>query len=414
MSIWSSRVSEHPAVGELKEVAELLDELSAEADDEAAEHLDRGRRLVSLLRTRLTDGDPLLLTQSWLHEAQQHVAALRRSVEQWRDRGGDLNLTAETDALASKLNEVDRGAASAEAAALSEEVSSFRRSLGQQAGHTRRELEEVTKEKDELASALEASKAQVAELVQTVESQKARLDEAISRNEEQFSRAQEQRSTRFSDVLEQERAEAEKLREQLRADDERALSDLRAEVEETAKATKSQVEELIAEVQEQKAAAERIVQATAQTGMIGGFQKDADAERTSAMVWGIVAVLAGVAVAGVGVLTLLGATDAETLINVQEATSKLLIGGALGAVATFAGKRCVDHRREERFVRRRELDLAAIGPYLEALDDPDARKQLLVQMAGQAFFRDQSSDPDEEPKLALSMVKDLVKAAGRS
>jgi hypothetical protein len=225
-----------------------------------------------------------------------------------------------------------------------------------------------------------ASSTHLDDLTNTVNEQKARLEEAIRSNQEQFSQAQETRVREFGEQA----AELEARVTQTESESKEKFSEIENRLEEELTETRGTLNERLADAQ-------RIVGAIATTGTIGGFKKEADSQKTTADVFRGLAVLAGL---GAVVLAILGVVHAsrstgDTSDVLAKGLASFVFFGIAGYLATQSGK----HRDREERARRRELELAAFGPFIEDLQ-PEKQEELVAKLADRMFGHEPPSDSD--------------------
>jgi hypothetical protein len=88
----------------------------------------------------------------------------------------------------------------------------------------------------------------------------------------------------------------------------------------------------------------------------------------------------------------LGAQNDSTQFLVSKSTVGLI--GLI--VAGYAARQAAEHRAEERTAKRLGLDLAALEPFLENVEDP---KELRVDIARRVFAPESSTT--DEPRFAF-------------
>lgn len=168
---------------------------------------------------------------------------------------------------------------------------------------------------------------------------------------------------------------------------------------------------MIASLEEQKAAALKLVNATGAIAYSGSYGGYAAQQGRAATRWAILTVIALVG------LSLFGAWQVIELhggaIDLTQLALRLVVTVPAFALVAFAARESGKHRENERKARRLELELAAIDPYL-ALLDATKRDEIKAQVATRMF-----AQPDQLPlaedgitpvvKELISLVKDLAK-----
>jgi ElaB/YqjD/DUF883 family membrane-anchored ribosome-binding protein len=225
---------------------------------------------------------------------------------------------------------------------------------------------------------------QVAQAGTVVEGQKGRLDTAIADFQQQFSNAQEQRSQRFEEEvrkLTEARSETLKQLEDSANDDHERLRD--------------QGEEQVERLRQLHQQASTLVEAIGARGISGGYGQHATEEKRNADRWRWITVAALVAVAGGGLIALL--TTQNMPFQWERFLAKAALTAPLIALAAYASRQSGHHRNAERQARRRDLDLAALHPYLATLPE-DIQQEIKREIASRLFVRDElpSTIPGED------------------
>lgn len=145
-----------------------------------------------------------------------------------------------------------------------------------------------------------------------------------------------------------------------------------------------QVQAYLDDLEEKKTAAEKIVGAVAQTGMVGGYQKIANAEQKTTRVWQVVTVLS--ILGFVGLMLFVVPTPADGVLEWSELIGRTLAALGLGGLAAYAGKEASKHAERERHNRRIELEIASVGPFLAELPKEE-RDAIIKEVADRTFGR---------------------------
>lgn len=129
------------------------------------------------------------------------------------------------------------------------------------------------------------------------------------------------------------------------------------------------------------------------TASVAGFyQAEANKQRKAANVWRIV---------GVGVLAIFALAAVMELIfgdpspSLEHTLARLPIAAAVAALAAYTLKESGTHRRLERTLRQRELDVSSIKGVLANMGDPVAAERVELEHA-RRLFGVLPADPGEE------------------
>jgi hypothetical protein len=239
-----------------------------------------------------------------------------------------------------------------------------------------------------------------------IQTQKGRLDTAIAEFQQQFSKQQDARQEQFT-AAEKERTEGfskalderdKKFDEVSDAHKERfdkicdAASDKLAKLHEE---TTVQIKSYIGTLDEYKEKAEKLVHVIGNTGMVGGYQKTANTERTTARVWQVLAVLSLGGFIWFAVSLSSAALAAQ--ISWGNFGARAVVAFAFGIAAAFCARQSDRHEDSEAYNRRIELELASIDPYLVGLPD-DTQHAVKVELAKRLFG--QKPTPKKQQKVS--------------
>lgn len=269
-------------------------------------------------------------------------------------------------------------AADAEIAALREQVEDLKQRIAEAD-------EQRTADAETAQTSLAGLQEKIAESDQAVATQTTQLQEQIETQRAAFSEEAEQRETAFKESEEAREAAADEQREQ-----------------QSQRATK-----LLSELQGYREQARGLIEATGRDAVSGDYQVWAKAQGKVAKWWNVAAVAVGLITVGALVWVVLGARNDTTQFLI--AKSSVGIIGLI--VAGYCGRQAAEHRAEERTAKRLGLDLAALEPFLENVEDP---QELRVEIARRVFAPEPPA-PDERRislgrrGMSLSELTEFVK-----
>lgn len=156
-----------------------------------------------------------------------------------------------------------------------------------------------------------------------------------------------------------------------------------SELMESAKRTLSEIEVKLGEAQ-------KLVTIISNHGVIGGYQKAANAERIAKWVWQ--------SATAITLISLIAYATNHLTSNLEwvALVPRSLIAGAFIALASYAGLQAEKHRKAEQKNRRLELGLAAIDPFLANLD-PQERDKLKQNLISSLFEKDNDEEKTTNP-----------------
>lgn len=426
MSDWTKRITDHPFMGALSSAVSYLETLDAPADVAAAADLARVRHVLSTLRSRLAGADPALLLPKPLTALQPTLQAILdtcKAFGQSSQRTHLVNANQHLDSLLVSVAALPLSAATVDNESASSTIESVRR----RSEETHRVLLDQVEEARKQAS---VSVVELTQLRSAIAEQQKRNDAAIAQHQQQHSAAQDERQKQFAKA-EAARAEAEQKRteafaagqEARKQEFERVLNALREEAsaqearranelseKEAARESrftkleadaKLKADTLIAELVKLKARAEELVRVTANTGMVGGYQKNANDERSAARLWKSIAFFAALGLVVFAVLAFVFTTSSS--FSWPMFAGRVFVATTFGLLGVYAARLADRHLRAERVHRQAELELASIDPFLVGLPEGEAQ-QIKKSFAQRAFGR---PHPEDAPT-------DLMPAAGLS
>jgi hypothetical protein len=422
MTEYHDRLAEADLSSLIDAAEELLGALSEDQaailEQEKPHQVPRLRALLLALRPRVDSVDPLLVTDDVLARTRDPLTTVTNGLRAFMDDGNIDHLNGirewtETLAGVTALWPLPPDLPSTDA---SEVAARFRRSAGQQMRGLSADFEKV---KDEVA-AFQADveqrtgewgeqktnlETQLSELNGTIEQQRGRLDEAIERYQGQFSEAQDRRSEEFRQELSELQAWTSEKR-----------GEIERQVEMTAEVTQQRTADLVEKMEAELSKAQGITSFIGSTGTSAGFRDEADAQRRSANWLRFIAILFGLAAAGLAVWAIVHAErsdDPSLTVVLAKTLGSLVFVGIAGYIATQSGH----HRAREEQARRRQLDLVALPPFIAAL--PEDQKEDITREAATTLFVSPTALSDGKQEAALtkesiSLVGLLLDAIRRS
>jgi len=415
MSQWIERIQGHAVFKELADLEQSLESSRemAHADSTAFDAWDRIERITKFIRAFLSDLDPLLVPPSHLSNSQGQLQQARNQVNSFAGNRnvGHLNeANNQLDNVLSYLGSIPKLDKATSIQELGEAASSYKKSVGGLVRSLEKQLAGVVEEKNSLQVKLK-------ELTAEVTAQKQRADNVITQMQEQFSAAQQARQSEATN-LEAKRSDEFDAAEEVRAEESEkaffAQKNSFSEFLDTSKEQHAALREvlatssksLIAELETQKAHAEKVVGIISTEAVAHGYGRTANEERDAAKMWRWVAVGALVCwiIAGVFFFAL----TYEKELSLSALARQFLISTPFVLLAGFAALQVSKHQRAERINRQQELEIAAIDPYLATFDD-ETRKQVKRGLAEKLFGQREIDPAKGDSKNLLETVSDTLK-----
>jgi predicted transcriptional regulator len=412
MSQWVDRVKQHPASADLAllEAAVSASKVSAEADETAFEAWARIDRVVRFVRAFMSQVDPLLVPLPALANSQGQIQAARAQVEAYEANKNVAHLNEANNNLDNVLTSLGNvPTLDAAVGEIGEATAAYQSAVSDFLRGTKAQVDALKVERDALSQ-------RITELAAEVAAQKARADSVIAQLQQQFSEAQADRQTKAA-AAEEERAKIFKQSQEHRDADELKASTGRQSAfiayMDATKATQElqsgkwteSVDSLIADIEKQKAQAEKIVGIISMEAVSHGYGKTANEERDSATTWRWVAVVALVCWIVAGCVFFALTYDKD--LSLSALARQFLISTPFVLLAGFAALQVSKHQKAERFNRQQELEIAAIDPYLASFDEPSkiaVKRELADKLFGQ---RDAEPTKGESSQVAESVSETL-------
>lgn len=427
MTSWDERLQDHAVNPGISKVLDLIDQVAAkeELDLQAREQLARMRSVTQFLQRTLERAEPALLPLASLNNCTTYLDNIAAEMTQFMSNGNLAHLTSangHADRVLQQIPSVRTAEVPDDIAGVREAVVSFRQSAGQHLRH-------LTDEAERLRSLLSTMSTSATEVQAEIKAQKSRLDTAIAEFQNQFSQATSQRAEQFQQA-EQKRLEAAtetlgSTKSQLVAliaehsDLLTSLHDTQdtefSEFIATSSQSSTELQESIREAGAQqmdeiealKAEAEKIVGVIASTGMAGGYQKIADGEHRSALVFQITTVVSIVGLIVFAVWAFLNVASGG--FDAGMFAAKAFAAISFGILAGYAARQAERHQSNERYHRKMELELTAIGPYVAALPE-ETQMEVRRELAQKMFGREVTLGP-AKAKDTTGTTADLLRLA---
>lgn len=415
MSQWVQRIEEHQVMSDMTTLITAIEssqQRALELSPEAVESLDRVHRIVTHIRSVVSRVDPLLVVPAWLDNMKTGITQATTHINQFRGDGTLAHLTNANAQIESALTYTSNFhvlLATSDIDELRESSSTFRRACGQ---FTRNLDDEVGKTKTTATTLKE----KLDELTLEVTNQKQRIDSAITSFTQTFNDAETTRAKDFATNKEKLKTDFEEgfdewssAAEKLREASQEAFDDLLKKIDEGYRSSLNAAEvegkKVLASLNAHKEEAERLVGIISMTGMVGGYQRVANAERDAFVRWRIGTVGSMAVLALFAMITFYAAVSAEFQPGVF--ANRIFVTVTLAILAGYTAFQADRHRRAEIENRRMELELASFDPFLASLTDQE-RNELKKQVADRLFGRT-SSEKTSSESLSPNNVFDLLK-----
>ncbi len=381
MSYIEEKINEHPSLSRADEVRSLLDVLDGlDLSTEVRESLHRLRRVIDLFLSQVSSADPELTSFQALKSADQQFSKIKQELTQFKSNKNANHITnasAAADSILSSAKALWVPALDLDLDQVRDAISSFRKSVGQNARYAEQELAETRK-------AIESLREEANTLKNSIKEQKSRLDSVVNEFQSQFSKAEEARRSEAASALKTEEETMENLRSSYEEKFDASIADSKEKLNNVSEDLSAKADGVISELENLKEKAERLVHVIANTGMVGGYQRVANEERRVGRFWDGVSLLSLAGMVGFAIYAFHGTFED---FNPGVFLARFGVVLTFAALAGYGARQADKHHKVERRNRRVELELASIDPFLAELPD-DERNQVKAAVADRLFARE--------------------------
>jgi hypothetical protein len=425
MSDLEAKVIEHPLHEEVANLLRVIEPvLEEESDPDRVSRLAHVSGVLTRVRSVLSRVDPSVAPLGPLDQGAKRVHQADSELKAYQSDGnvGRLeNLVAHSGNLLLDVLRLPRIETPEDVGDLSENIVSFRRTLGQHLRYAEEHAEKVRESVDAVAQ-------RAGEVRKDLAEQKKRVDTAVGELQDQFSAAEDRRRQQFEEAIKSVNSAATQLEarfEQSQTDRKEAFAAFEARLEEAQEDTEARLQEEFASAKERiendsaallealakdKAEAAKILGAIAQTGITKGFQRSANSERIAMRFWQGITVLAllGFAAVLVFFLPTNGPPTNGAEFSWSLFSQRVLVSLAFAGLAAYGGREAARHGERERKYRQMELEFASVGPFLARLPK-EKQDQAIEQIADRTFARATHEEVSEMIPATTNGLLDIIR-----
>lgn len=399
-------------------------------DDLAAIHASQRVRAAFERTTQILNTcDPLLVSGNILDNLNSYAANAIAEINNFVSSGNQSHLTnanAQVDAILVASTNLPLPPSVADSIVATADA--FRSAVD-------RHLASLRVDANRLRSELESLQVKYATVEADISNQKARLDNAISQFQQQAATAESERTSQFgqSELARQTTAatneegrraatsaivaKSEEFLSSQQLAHEKTMSERATAFEANIEAQKKEFEKhssdiklsangVIEKIGEELKKAEKIVHVVGNTGMVGGYQKTANEEKESATTWNRITVGA-MSILVIGAIYLVAETPSS--FSWSYLASRIFVATSVAILATYAGRQAALHRDEARSLRRIELEIASIDPYLALL--PEEERNAVKKNLADRMFAQPARSKDAEKVAPSGSAADPLRIA---
>ncbi|WP_130929217.1 hypothetical protein [Pseudomonas sp. Sample_20] len=422
MSIWIEKIADHAVFSILDALNRTLEALSAndKEDLEVIEAIEKAKAIVHFIKLRIAQADPLLTSLTVLNNIHNSLQTAHHNITNYAQNlnfGHWINAINELETccvLTTQIPLLTHDGIDS----MIQSATEFRSSISKL-------LKSVRSESTELHKIQEDLQQKISDAAVDINTQKQRLDIAITTYQQQFSESQQARQNEFSSseqarlvagaASEEGRQQAfESLKNQNNEEFSQIIASAKKKHADAIDELTGAAQSALDLIKSQKEHCQKLVGIITNTGMAYGFQKTANEEQKRAFIWSIVAVVA----MSIWIITgcvFFGFTYDKEL-TLPSVIRQFLISTPFVLLSGFAALRVSQHQKTERNMRKAELEIASIDPFLATLSDQDrndVKREFATRYFGQNDVPEKHEPvPSNLVELAGSLVKlvqDLTK-----
>jgi len=399
MSRWIDIFDNHPIHISLEFVINLLKKVENldDQDPETIEEINRINQILNQIPIVFGKLDPIMIPIKTINNLNQIIINITGDLNNYKntkDKDQLVNANSRAENLLLNISNLIIPSDYADIKGIRVAISSFRKSVGQY-------MRNLKIEENNFKTKLKEIDSKIEEVNSTINEQKSRLDSAISGYQSQFSQAELKRIEKFA------QSELKWNQEYAKTVD-KGKDEFAKEKEKL----KSAHEEILKMLEGYKKRAEELVHVIADTGMIGGYQKEAKKEKWSAKIWQAISVLSFGGLIYFAFYAFKATLQTDFTWSLF--TGRIFVATTIGILAAYAARQADRHEEVERRNKRMELELKSIDPYLVGLPE-DIKQKLKASLAERLFGRQEHVRIKRKEKVSgnyldlINHLSDIVK-----
>lgn len=406
MNQWRKQFEEHQLHSELAEINKLIGTATLKTTDAAL--LEQYNRLISVIRTYnayIAVLNPECTVRGFLDRISGPLSSLRQHLDAFvkTENAGQLqNANNQADQL---VQHFPPFVLPESAALLAESAGKLTLAAEGLISNLSTQAKQVSDELTRLQAQTDTSTQRLAMLEQSIESQKGRLDKAIEAFQKQFSDSEAARRKEIQSTEGGFVAQFQQFKDGISKDVRTLIDAQKADLTTLSQQLKSSADQVLRQMDEKKDAAAKVLNVSTNVAQSGAYGKYALHEKIEAEIFRVIALtfMCGLVYGAYKTI--------EVALHVQTIDWKLL---AVRAITTFtlalpafySVKESNKHRITESRYRKMQLELAAVGPYLELLDKP--KQDQIKEKLSDRFFA-QPEAKDDTANVDAGSLLDIIK-----
>ncbi|MDF1679803.1 hypothetical protein [Ponticaulis sp.] len=391
------QIAEHPIFPLFESLESSFSELKETIPEAETLRFDRLFALFALLRDNVSGSERNQIPTQSLQNAHQQLSSCKSQIN-------SFNSSRDLGHLSNAQNHLSSALAAFPTKFRSGRKNVYRSVLDEVGDVSQKIIKELRSEIDTNKNTLNELKAETDTLRARITEEQARISAGLGNVETQFTNSQATRSEAFQKLLDEMRISREKVIDAFNDELSEFLKKNRERIEsETARRTEK-FDEIESDAALKHQAILELYNLVGENSLIGGYVQRAKISERSAVFWDVVAY----AFMTLGIIMLVGPSLASyfqsgfTNVDWLQVLARVPTSTVLFAPAAYAIAQARRLKRTAETSRERQLQLAALGPYLSTL--PSEVQEKIRAILTPRFF---SSNPDE--KFALSEIYELIR-----
>jgi hypothetical protein len=415
---FAQKVANHGVHSAIESVTTAIDEVGLYDDRTAESMVHRARFVVHRLQIAIKRADPLAIplgptgltkVEGLLNQARDQLANYdRQNADAYLERANEA--FDEILAVATSFDKISSGKLSDAAAVI----------LTEMKGHSEASLSELRAALEDTHEKLTAAEKRAAEVQDEIDRKALSFNSELQRFTQRYEEEAEQRRAAIKETLETVEQEFDEAGKVQKAEIDKLVATTNEKFEGLLKSTDASSKELLGTMESDKNESNRILGLTAEAGLIGGFQREANVKRNEARTWRVVALGVFIIMGVIAWNVLVPVATGGAILNWEALISRTLLFAILGLTAAYAANEGSRASQIEEKNRRLELQLASVGPFIRDLDEPE-RNLIKKEFIERLYVPERAIPLEDNVKtagttfqLAAQLIKtlpDVLKAA---
>ncbi len=419
MAKWENRFLDHDLFRNInsigKSIKKIKDSDVAYLNKNNIEDFERLAHIIRVVEDKMKNADPLLIDINTLNNINAHILQIANYVNNFIVNRSDnelSNVNPHLDNLLREMVFITTINSTNDINNIQEALKSFSKS-------TMIILNEIENNANDLRTSVNNTKQEVEQIRNAIDKERSRLDnfinqaqEAMSKGEmtrnETISQGEQKRNSDWSNSIEIFKTQTSKEIERVTAEFNKSIEENKSAFHRFQDCLQNETELQIKRIEDLKEEAQNLVHIIGSTGMISGYQKNADRARVTSYVWQCVSVLAFVGLIGFAIYAFSHTGDLEFAWS--RFFSRMLTASTFAILGTYAARQASKYERVERRNRNIELELTSINPYLAEM--PKEMSDKLKEKLAEKYFGNNEAENEKDnelPDTAIEIMRECAK-----